>query len=363
MNVRDRILCTFRGEIPDRVPTFVQQILQEFRIKIQHIQIPSKYMVKTEDFDFSYHLFFGFESGFCGGDSALMPNYDDLIVKDFGDGRFLDFYGRIMKVDFYNGIKNVWYMEGTIKNEEDWNSWQYLYPRNLSNKYFIQLNDLYDQGNMKGFLPIPICQGLFAKTTEIMTLDRFAYHSIKNPQFLIKVLDKMLECKLDIIEQYHKHQVPLFGVADDVAFKENTFISPKLYEKYFVPRLKILTDYAHQFDIVTFMHSDGDITPFMPLIIQAGFDGIECLEVAAGVDIFELKERYGNKITLMGNLDVSYLLPYGTVQQVQDQTKKLLLKLKKNGRYIFCPCADIHKEVNYENLKAIKPILEEYGSY
>jgi hypothetical protein len=364
MNVKERILTVFRGEIPDRIPTFVQQLLPEFREKAKKVvKLNPKLEVKAGNFDFSYHIYFGFESGFSGGDSALLANYDDFIVRDLGDGKFLDFYGRIMRIQEYENIKNIWYLEGTIKNENDWNNWKHLYPRNLSPSYFQDLKQLFEKGESRGFLPIPICQGLFAKCTEIMTFERFSYYIMKKPEFVEKILDKLLECKINVIDQYSKNNISLVGVADDVALKNSTFISPKLYEKYFVPRLKILTDHIHSKKMFTFLHSDGDISPFIPLIINAGFDGVECLEVAAGVDIFNIKKKYGSKITLIGNLDASHLLTTGSVDEVKSQTKKLVSELKTGGRYIFAPCADIFKEVKIENLQAILPVLKDNWNY
>ncbi len=365
MDAQKRIECVLRGEIPDRVPTFVQQLLPEFRVKAQKagVEVAPTQMLWRGPLDFSWHVAFGFESGFAGGDSALTPNYDDLVVADLGGGKFLDFYGRVMQSATYNGITNVWWVDGTIKTERDWAAWAHLHPRPLSNGYFASLGEIYAHGRGAGFLPIPICQGLFAKSTEMMTLERFSYYALKKPALIESILDRLLECKLDIIDQYARHHVSVVGVADDVAYKDHTFISPSMYSKYFVPRLRALTDHIHNHHMLVFLHSDGDITPFMPLIITAGFDGVECLEVAAGVDIFSLKQKYGSQITLIGNLDVTHLLTFGTPAEVEEQVRKLLLELKPGGRYIFAPCADIFQQVPVENLMAIKPVLEKFGSY
>jgi Uroporphyrinogen decarboxylase (URO-D) len=370
MIVEERITAALRGDIPDKVPSFVPQILPELRTKISEVISNSNNTgqlqeIKTNNFDFTYHVLFGFQSGFSGGDSALLPNYkeEDFIVKKFSDGSFLDFYGRIMKVEEYNGTTNAWYIDGTIKNEADWRKWDHLKPLKLTDKYFNELKQIFQRGKEVNFYPIPLVQGLFAKTTEMMTLARFSYHNRKNPDLLEEILDRMLECKLDVIQQYNKHQIKVVAVADDIAFKDNLMLSPASYNKYFVPRLKKLTDFIHECGMLTFMHSDGDITPLIPSIIEAGFDGIQCLEAAAGINIFQIKKQYGTQITLIGNLDVSHLLSFGTPQQVAEQTKILLERLKPGGRYIFSPCADLFEEISFENLSVIKPVFQEYGNY
>jgi uroporphyrinogen decarboxylase len=370
MLTEERILAVLRGEIPDRVPTFVPQILPELRGKIARLraaahlpEIPA--ILKTQNFDFTYHRLLGFESGFCGGDSALLPHYEErqLIIERYPDGRFLDFYGRLMQIRLDKGITNVWYVDGTLKTEEAWRKWPHLKPRPLSSSYFDQWHFLHDRGRDHGFLPIPLVQGLFAKTTEMVTLGRFSHYLRKKPEFIEEILDRILECKLDIIRQYHAHHVPVVAVADDVAFKDNLMIHPDQYERFFVPRHKILTDYIHQCGMLTFLHTDGYITPLIPAIIRSGFDGLQCLENAAGVDIYEVKRQFGQQITLIGNLDVAHLLCFGTPNAVQQEAQKLFQKLKPGGRYIFSPCADLFEDVSYENLCVLNPIFEKEGKY
>jgi uroporphyrinogen decarboxylase len=152
-------------------------------------------------------------------------------------------------------------------------------------------------------------------------------------------------------------------VADDIGGKNAPLLSPEVYKIFFVPRLQKITERAHLGGASIFLHTDGDITDMMPSIIDAGFDGIECLEGAAGVDILSLKRKYGQKITFMGNLDVSHTLAFETPEIVAKETQFLLEQLKLQRRYIFAPCADIFGSIPVENLLAIKPVLNDFSNY
>ena len=67
-------------------------------------------------------------------------------------------------------MRNVWYLDGTLTTEEAWNAWTHLYPRPLKSAYFANIDQIMTLGQAIGFLPIPICQELFAKITEMIDL-------------------------------------------------------------------------------------------------------------------------------------------------------------------------------------------------
>jgi len=95
-------------------------------------------------------------------------------------------------------------------------------------------------------MPIPICQGLFAKSTEMMTLERFSYYALKKPVLIESILTACLNASSILSTSSRANRRARVGVADDVAYKDRTFISPAMYAKYFVPRLRILMD-SHSF--------------------------------------------------------------------------------------------------------------------
>ena len=166
-----------------------------------------------------------------------------------------------------------------------------------------------------------------------------------------------------MINQYLNHGIKVIAVADDIGGKNAPLLSPGVYRTFFVPRLRQLTEKAHSGGASIFLHTDGDITDMMPSIITSGFDGIECLEGAAGVDILSLKKTYGDQITFIGNLDVSHTFTFQTPEKVAEETQFLLEQLKPQKRYIFAPCADIFGSIPVENLLAIKPVLDNFSYY
>jgi uroporphyrinogen decarboxylase len=71
------------------------------------------------------------------------------------------------------------------------------------------------------------------------------------------------------------------------------------------------------------------------------------------MDIYELKEKYGNAITFWGGISTQRTLPYGTPEEVAEETRKVTEALSKNGGYIIAPSQEIQSDVPFENLCAL----------
>lgn len=59
-------------------------------------------------------------------------------------------------------------------------------------------------------------------------------------------------------------------------------------------------------------------------LIECSIDGLNPLEPLAGMDIGKIKHRIGKKVVLIGNIDCSHLLPFGTTEEVRKEVKKTI---------------------------------------
>jgi uroporphyrinogen decarboxylase len=99
------------------------------------------------------------------------------------------------------------------------------------------------------------------------------------------------------------------------------------------------------------------------LINDVGIDAHHPIEPSSGMDIFALKQQYGDKITLMGNLDCGELLTNGTRDEVVEQARALIYGIAPGGGYIFSSSNSIHDGVKLENLFAMLDTVKSYGRY
>ena len=97
-------------------------------------------------------------------------------------------------------------------------------------------------------------------------------------------------------------------LADDIAYNQSTYMSPDFVERYLQPVWKAQTAKAGELGVPVVFHSDGNLDKVLPLIIAAGFDGLQCIEPAAGMDIVEISAQYGQSLCLMGGIDPALLV-------------------------------------------------------
>ena len=91
---------------------------------------------------------------------------------------------------------------------------------------------------------------------------------------------------------------------EDMGFKGRPFMSPEMYRELIKPAHKRTMDFAHAQGLPVIMHSCGFVEPLLPDMIDAGIDCLQAMEVKAGMDVLRIYRNFGDRIALMGGLDV-----------------------------------------------------------
>ena len=152
---------------------------------------------------------------------------------------------------------------------------------------------------------------------------------------------------------------------DDYGYKNGLFMSPRNYRKFVFPWLKRICDAAHKQDCKIFLHSDGDLMEIFEDIIDCGVDVLNPIEPTTAnpeYDIFKLNEKYGDKITLCGNLS-PVMLATGEISEIESYAKRLIRELAPGGGYIYSSGHSINPAVTVDRWLAMVNMKEKYGKY
>lgn len=98
-------------------------------------------------------------------------------------------------------------------------------------------------------------------------------------------------------------------VADDIAYGEGPYMAPAVVDRVLVPLWRDQAAAARGCGLPVFFHSDGNLNAVLPQVVAAGFDGLQGVEPAAGMDITAVRAQVGAALCLMGNVDPALLLP------------------------------------------------------
>jgi len=154
-------------------------------------------------------------------------------------------------------------------------------------------------------------------------------------------------------------------LAEDIAYQQNTYVSPQFGRRHLLPLWHEQAETARQAGAPVFFHSDGNINRFLPLIAAAGFDGLQCIEPAAQMDIFSIRETYGDDLCLMGNLDPA-LLCDSTVNEDQGCGEldraigDLLHAFQESGGLILGSCSGLHLGMSPQRIRRLALIVRTF---
>ncbi|MCP4168211.1 MAG: hypothetical protein GY759_20290 [Chloroflexi bacterium] len=180
------------------------------------------------------------------------------------------------------------------------------------------------------------------------------------------LMEEMLDVSADysakLLQAAIEAGLDTYLMADDFAWKEGLFIPPALFKEIWLPRAQKVIAPALSAGIPIFFHSDGKCDDAMDWLIDSGFDGFNPMD-PYGVDYRDYKKRYGDRVTLMGNIDVEFPLVHGSPDEVDKDVREHMEVLKPGGRYIAGSSHSVTNFVPHENYLAMLNAIHKYGVY
>lgn len=151
-------------------------------------------------------------------------------------------------------------------------------------------------------------------------------------------------------------------IGGDFAGK-NLMISPECYRNFIVPEVRKIARQIHEAGLYAINASDGNLWEIINDYL-AGCEVDGCIEIDsfAGMDLRQLKQGYGDRFTLYGNIDCGYLLSFGSPEEIRKNTIECIEAGLGNGGHILCANNAITKSVPPENYFSMINTYREYFS-
>ncbi|MFC1529004.1 uroporphyrinogen decarboxylase family protein [Candidatus Latescibacterota bacterium] len=147
----------------------------------------------------------------------------------------------------------------------------------------------------------------------------------------------------------------------DVAYSKDMFFSPDYWRRYFKSGVKAIIDVCHEHGIPVIYHGCGNVMRIFEDFIEIGLDSYNPLEAKAGLDVVELRRKYGHRMGFCGNMNV-----IDWAHADLDELKRIVLtKLNaaKGGGYIFQSDHSVPSNVSGWRYQYVVNLIREYGNY
>jgi uroporphyrinogen decarboxylase len=336
MNSRERVLAALRREQPDRVPHCELGIDRALAQQLMKWGQPTGQAANLESNPYTVAEAKAVAAG-LGLDNICYvlraPVYAQKVPGQ--DGRL--FYG-----------------EGMLRTEADLPILQLPDPADDA-LYADARAFLAEKGDYAAWFVTRM--GIFPAMLGMGT-ENFSIALIENRLLVETILDRYVGWTCAVAERICRMGFDVFVTTDDMAFKSGPFFSPRVFRELVMPRYRRL---AEKVTLPWVIHSDGNMLPFLDDLVSIGIAGFHPVENGA-MDIRAVKRAYGDRICLLGNVDLN-LLGLGTPDEVDCEVYELIRDIGPGGGYILTSGNSLAGYLKPECVLAKSEAARKYGEY
>ncbi len=308
MTLRERWVNTMHFKKADRLP-FMEFGYWDETLPLWHEQgLPRT--VKTEAQAYAY---FGIEDWRDVGvnTDGLCPGFEKEIIEETDEYIIWRDEERTVKKELKGVVKTIpHFLDHGLKSRDDWK----LYKAKLNPDTPERFPADWEK-RVKAFQTrdYPLCihiGSLIGRPRDWAGFENIGVLAYDDPALFEEIIETICVCGCATIERALKDVSPDFGAGwEDICFKNGPALSPKMFDKWIVPRYKRITDLLlkHGVDVV-WTDCDGNIMPIMDQFLAGGINCMFPIEVAGGSDPVAMRAKYGHKVLLQGGVDKMALL-------------------------------------------------------
>ncbi len=249
--------------------------------------------------------------------------------------------------------------KGIISTREEFDAYPWPDPDDLDFSVLDEVGALLPD-DMK----IAVVIGkIFTGVWFMLGMETFMLAYIDDPEFIEMMYGKIVPLQQRAMQVAMDH--PSVGMsfhADDLSGKGGPLVHPDHYRKYAFPCYRTMCDMARAADKPFIYHTDGDISMVIEDLIDVGIHGWHPVEKQAH-DINEIKAEYGDRIAILGNIDLQYTLTKGTPEEVDDEVRTRIRDLAPGGGYCVSSGNSVPEYVPIDNYAAMLEATFRYGKY
>lgn len=204
---------------------------------------------------------------------------------------------------------------------------------------------------------------VFSLPRYLLGYERLLIAIAAEPELVSALVTLSVDINLAMAKEVAARGVRIVYTGDDYAGDTGPLMSPAHFRALFFPGLcRVMRGYK-ELGLRVIKHTDGRIWPLIDMIVDSGIDCLDPIDPLAGMDLAEVKVKYGSRVALKGNVDCSHLMTLGGPKEVAEATKAALRIGAPGGGFILSSSNSIHSSVKPENYLAMLTTLKEHGRY
>ncbi len=269
--------------------------------------------------------------------------------------------GEAVHTEYGDRVSREWAQEheGVIR---DWESFEkFTWP--TVDDFDLSKWDVFDKILPSGMKAVFLLGKIYTTVWMYMGAETF-FNALRNNEELIGAMfEKVGRLQYETFLRVIEH--PCVGAAlnpDDIAHNTGLLVDPKHLRKHLFPWYKKMGDVCRDKGLGFIFHSDGNCTEAMDDLVECGFHAFNPIQPNA-MDIDAVKQKWGDKLCLIGNLNLDSTLTLGTVEDVRAEVYERIRTIAPGGGYMVASSNSVTDYVPLANMKAMFEATFEFGRY
>ena len=276
--------------------------------------------------------------------------YDIYHYHDIGNDCVQDVFGVVWD---RSTDKDIGVVKGQVLNQPTLQG--FTFPDPLAPYIFADVPDKLSRFGDR-FRVFGIGFSLYERAWTLRGLQTLLMDFYDNPHFVHQLLNSIADYNIAQIQESLKYDIDAVMFGDDWGQQHGLQMGPQLWHEFIYPVLKRLYAVAVEAGRKVFIHSCGDVDELFDDLVDIGLNCFNPFQPEV-MDVAALISQYRGRLAFYGGMSTQKTLPYGTVEDVERETRKLL-GLGKSGGYIFSPAHDVPGDVPLQNMLAFIDVVQ-----
>lgn len=202
------------------------------------------------------------------------------------------------------------------------------------------------------FVQFSIGFSLFERAWTLRGMESLFIDMVEAPSFVDELLDAICDYNVALVQRAVQYDIDAVYFGDDWGSQRGLLMGRKSWERFLKPRLARQYAAAKRAGKFVAIHSCGKVQEVFPDLIEIGLDCFNPFQPEV-MDPYEMKRRFGDRLSFWGGVSTQRLLPYGTPGQVREEVRRLMAEVGRDGGYILAPAHAIPGDAKPENVLAM----------